>query len=95
MPKRIRRLPTTLFEVDLVSFGADAQGGHPGGVTLPHRMDDARPRATIRTDGGHVAPDHAVRPLDELRFGFRKRSDPHRLLQTRSDRQAAQLASGN
>jgi len=66
-------LSTRLIAVDVVRFGAEAHRRHPGGVALPHRMDDADTRAAVQTDGGHIAPDHAVRALDELRFDLGER----------------------
>jgi hypothetical protein len=33
-------------------------------------MHNARSRPPVAIDSGHVAPDHAVRPRDELRFDF-------------------------
>jgi hypothetical protein len=36
-------------------------------------MNDAGARTAVRTNGGHIAPDHAVRPFDELGFDLRER----------------------
>jgi hypothetical protein len=48
-------------------------------------MQDARVWASLRVDGGDVAPDHLVRPRDELIFYLSKCRDAHETLPSFDD----------